>query len=519
MTTRIQSSILASSILVLAATGFAAPIEMTSQDRLLEIRGSAAGDLFGRPVITVDLNGDGHQDLVVGSDRFDFSGGQRRTVYVFKGGPSLVSRGLIDLSVDAADARILGETGSRSLSTAFAAGDVNGDGIADLALVDPTMTVNGRNSAGAAYILFGRANFFDSTVYDFAANAWDVKILGAEAGDNTGGSTIFGGGISHALAIGDIDNDNIGDLAIGAMLSRAGGVSGSGTVFVVRGRTPFASGTTIDLASQANYRVFGDDTDDNLGIDVTIGDVNNDGIKDLVMGVHYSSVGTFTDEGYVYVMFGRTSFPATTNLGNTAPSLQIRGAEQKAEFGDSVAVGDVTGDGIPDLVAGAPGWDGAGTSNLSFGAIHVFNGRSTWSPTSLTTANDSFGFFGNSNATTIGARLAVGDVNKDGIADMVFSSRDAARPGFTTEGRTFVVFGSPTLANGDRFLESAGHDLEINGNVSGLQLGDYITTGDLDGDGAHEIILAAPFLNGSTGRIYVLDPSPVPLGASMWQLY
>ncbi|HMX63300.1 MAG TPA: hypothetical protein PKD58_09560, partial [Candidatus Sumerlaeota bacterium] len=96
--------------------------------------------------------------------------------------------------------------------------------------------------------------------------------------------------------------------------------------------------------------------------------------------------------------------------------------------------------------------------------------------------------------------------------------RDTARPGFTTEGRTFGKFGAAT-ATGTFLLQTEQVDLIINGNQSGLQLGDFITTGDPDGDGAAEIMLAAPFINSSTGRALLFDLTSSALDAKSWSLY
>lgn len=495
----------------------AVPTVVTSQERTLEIRGPQTGEYFGRPMLFIDLDDDGIEDLVAGNDRNNFGNGERRALRIFKGSVNMANRGLVDLASATPDAVILGEIASTSLATALAKGDVNDDGVDDLIMADPRLAVSGRTAAGAVYVVFGGSNFFATQTRDFDNGDWNVKILGAAAGDNTGGSTIFGGGISQALASGDFDNDGIDDIAIGAHMSDGAGPSTSGAVRIVKGRTPFASGTTIDLLTQSNYSIFGDDTDDQIGITVASGEINGDGIDDLVISVPYASVGTFTNEGYVYVMFGRSAFPVTTNLGAVAPSVQIHGAEAGEEVGESLAIADVNNDSIDDIIFGAPGWDGAASSSNDFGSVYTFLGRATWPP-SMTTASFDAVVRGYSNSVPIGDKLAAGDVNNDGFADYFFPSRDTARPGFTTEGRTFGKFGAAT-ATGTFLLQTEQVDLIINGNQSGLQLGDFITTGDPDGDGAAEIMLAAPFINSSTGRALLFDLTSSALDAKSWSLY
>ncbi|MEO8377220.1 MAG: FG-GAP repeat protein, partial [Candidatus Sumerlaeota bacterium] len=334
-----MKSFFAVSILVgLSAVAGAVPTVINSQDRTLEIRGPQTAEYFGRPLLFVDIDNDGIEDLVAGNDRSNFANGERRALRIFKGSVNMANRGLVDLASQSPDSVILGEIQSTSLATTLAKGDVNNDGIDDLIMADPRLAVSGRNAAGAVYVVFGTTSFFSTATRDFDNGDWDVKILGAAAGDNTGGSTIFGGGISQALASGDFDNDGINDIAIGAHLSDGAGPGTSGAVRIVKGRTPFAHGTTIDLLTQSNYSIYGDDTDDQLGITIAAGEINGDGIDDLVISVPYASVGTFTNEGYVYVMFGRTSFPVTTNLGATSASVQIRGVEAGEEVGESLAI-------------------------------------------------------------------------------------------------------------------------------------------------------------------------------------
>ncbi|MCC6545673.1 FG-GAP repeat protein [Candidatus Sumerlaeota bacterium] len=500
----------------LSAVAGAVPTVINSTDRTLEIHGPATGEYYGRPQLFIDLDNDGFQDLVTGADRSNFSGGERRTLRIFKGSVNMANQGLVDLANASPDSVVIAETDGLALATALAKGDVNDDGIEDLIMADPRTAPNGRTAAGTVYILFGAANFFATPSRDFASGDWDVKISGAAAGDNTGGSTIFGGGISQALASGDFDNDGIDDIAIGAHLSNGAGPETSGAVRIVKGRTPFAHGTTIDLLSQANYSIFGDDTDDQLGTTIAAGDINGDGIDDLAISVPYASVGTFTNEGYVYVMFGRTPFPVTTNLGSTAPSVQIRGAEAGEEVGESLAIADVNNDTIGDIIFGAPGWDGA-ASNNAFGSVYVFLGRTTWTA-SMTTASASSVVRGYASSIPIGKTVAAGDVNEDGFADFLFASRDTGRAGAPTEGRTFGIFGAATLA-ATYSLQAEQVDLIINGNLSGLQLGDFISTGDPDGDGADEILLAAPFVESSTGRVYLFDLTSSALGTTGWVLY
>jgi hypothetical protein len=497
----------------------ASAVQFEATSRSLEIRGAQSGDYFGRPIVCVDLDGDGCEDLVVGADRSTFTAPQRPTLYVFRGRRHYASRDLIHLAVDQPDAVILGDTGSNNLATALAKGDVNDDGIPDLIMADSTMTASGRVGAGIVYVLFGRPGFFGQAVYDLAAGHWSVRILGAVAGDDTGGRLMFGGMLSEGLACGDMNNDGIDDIAIGAHLANANSRTDSGKVMVVFGRTPFPPGTTIDLATQANVTILGNETYGELGTAIAVGDLNADGLADLILGEEYGSVGTLTTEGKIFCLWGRASWPATYNLLTTPANLTINGRAVWDSLGAAIALADINADGRTDLLATAPGWDPAGVSSVDFGAVYGFWGRASFpSVINLSSVSPDFLTTAPADDQSIGDTLSVGDYDGDGRRDFLFSSRDGDRPGLNGEGRTFVVRG---LNGFPAAINLAAEDVDwiVNGGADHFQLGDTVASGDIDGDGADEFMLAAPFLDGSTGRLLVFDLTPIPASATDWQLY
>ena len=504
---------------ILNETLFAAAVQIEGASRVLEVRGASPGDYLGRPIACADLDHDGLDDIILGEDISDDEGTQPHPLYIFKGRGNFIGNDLVDLASENADAVIYGETGSMDFANSLAAGDVNHDGIEDLIMADSTFSPLGRTGAGVVYVLFGRTDFFTNTTYNLQSGDWDLKILGARLGDDTGGAGMapFGGATSHALAAGDVNHDGIHDIVIGAHFADAGAKTYAGTVYIVRGRTSFSHGQTIDLLSQADVLIQGNETDAELGTDIAAGDVNGDGIADLVLGEELSSEGYWTSEGKVFAFWGRSAWTSPLTLSNA--NLVIWGAQKGDELGDAVAVSDVNGDGIGDIVALAYGWDNAHLDTVDEGGIYGFFGRMTF-PASIDLASQSPDFFvaGHNVENALYWTLCSADFNGDGIGDFMFTSRDGERPGYDAEGRTFLILGKnpfPTSYS----VQSENFDYIINGGVNYLQLCDTFAAGDVDGDGADEILLGAPFMDSDTGRLYVFDLNPRLSASPLWNLY
>ena len=370
------------------------------------------------------------------------------------------------------------------------------------------------------YVFLGSSGFFDKSEHDIAAGDWDVKLLGAAAGDDTGGSNLFGGMVCKGLCAADITGDGIGDIAAGAHLATANAKAEAGKVFVVRGRA-FAHGTTLDLATQADSTILGADESGEVGTAITAGDINADGVGDLVIGNEYGSVTSFSSHGKVFVIYGSASFPASVNLGSTGwAGSRITGGASWDQLGSAVAVADINGDGRADLLATAPGWDKTGSISVDEGAVYAFFGGSSFPATiNLATATPGVFVRGWDASHHIGPTLDVGDINGDGRADFMFSSRDGGRTGFDGEGRLYVVFGRAGIP-AQFSVEAEDMDLIINGGQAGLQMGDTIGVGDLDGDGAAEILESSPFVASSTGILYGFDLTPIVTSArGDWALF
>ena len=193
------------------------------------------------------------------------------------------------------------------------AGDVNGDGYADLIVGAYGADNNGRADSGSAYVLFGKASGF--------ANI-DLASLGASDGyriDGAVGSDRCGYSVSTA---GDVNGDGYADLIVGAYCADNNGRSSSGSAYVLFGK---ASGfANIDLASLGasdGYRIDGAVAGDQCGHSVsTAGDVNGDGYADLIVGAYGADNNGRADSGSAYVLFGKASGFANIDLASLGAS-------------------------------------------------------------------------------------------------------------------------------------------------------------------------------------------------------
>jgi hypothetical protein len=211
--------------------------------------------------------------------------------------------------------RLNGPTANAYAGLAVAAGDVTGDGRAEVVVGAPRH--GGGPWYGRAYVVFGKAG---------AWGASSTTLNAAFLQGSGGGFTLTGGtardGLGLGLAVADLDGDGTGDLVLGASGERWGAVPARAGVYVVHGKSSgwnagsVTDGTLID-GSQGFY-VQGVDPTDELGVSLAAGDVDNNGRPDLVIGVARADY-TANNAGSTYVLFNSGDWDNPTLLSDVDP--------------------------------------------------------------------------------------------------------------------------------------------------------------------------------------------------------
>lgn len=351
--------------------------------------------------------------------------------------------------------------------------DLDGDRIKDVVVTDYRATDpgTGLTQSGRVDIYWGGATL--SVVPD-------IQFYGE-------GDSRFGDGVS----CGDFNGDGIDDLSVGAVKYTV--FTGRNYLFYGRSRADWA---LVDHSVDANVIVRGEANNSHLGNKSAIGDINGDGKGDLLIGSEYAE----TNRGRAYVIFGRTdnylemyAYDADIIFNNDFPA-------DVSALGDDVSIGDVSADGIPDILISVGDWldgDGGGQSR----AIAFYGSPSiTTGTVNASTANTIILANGEADFNGFGYAIREGDVNGDGKGDLVVGADHfisaAGNP------RLSIFYGP--IPTGTVNVADSANQVFVSERTNDL-FSMEIQTGDVNNDGIDDIVTSAAYYNLLTrsGRLYV----------------
>ncbi len=329
---------------------------------------------------------------------------------------------------------------------------------------------------------------FATVILGNSANALDLK-------KTTINGESFGSQLGSAFAIGDLNGDGIEDLIASSPFASTSMMEWNGEISIFFGSETLTSQDSVFGTIKPNVNIYGAKSGDQLGMSVDTGDINNDGIDDLLIG-SYNGYFNTKRVGKVYVIFGKSIWKNNSiNISDLNSELRISditfvGNTVDGYFGTSVLLADINNDGNNDVLIGEP------TTNNVWIYFGPFSSR-VFGNHIVDTVEANMILTGNTVGEKFGSHLAAGDINGDKKTDLLVSAYRADK-----ETGKVYVFDDLNFA-GDKNVTA---QYAINGSSENDWFGFYFNVDDVNNDGFDEIAISSfPYLTDTKrGMVKVL---------------
>jgi len=362
-----------------------------------------------------------------------------------------------------------------SFGGSLAAGDINGDGVADLVIGSPGESIGDQSGAGGVHVVLGG---------DFGPGRPPAVAI-SQANEGVAGAAEVDDGFGTAIEVADFNGDGFGDIAIGSPGEALGEDAQAGVIHIVVGSTlgaALAESVVIRQDPLPGVSEAGDE----FGFSLAAADFNGDGLDDLAIGVPGEAVGEASQAGFVNVLDG-TPGGLDSDSAKGLDQADVGGeVDAQNRFGEVLSSGDFNNDGLDDLAIASPGSDAAA------GRVTVVFGTPNGLGTSITfdLQLGAGGLVGSPEpGDRLGAAMAVGDFNNDGFDDLAIGL-----PGRELSDK--AAAGAVAVLHGDA-LGFVAYNLLSQADVPGTaesndRFGAALGAGDLNGDGFADLVIGSP---------------------------